>query len=114
MRARLRFRLRARAASALLALLLAGASAAEEPAAGKASLFRDPEDGAIDLSGWLASRTGVLPIPVPITEPAVGYGGALAIVKFQGGGLAGALKAPPGPSGKPVPSPEANIAENAS
>ena len=70
----------------LLALLLAGVSAAEEPSrAGGArpSLVRDPEDGAIDLSGWLATRTGVLPIPVPITEPAVGYGAALALVKFQ-------------------------------
>ena len=103
MHAQQRFRLRARAASALFALLFAGVSAAEEPSAAKPSLFRDPEDGALDLSGWLASRTGVLPIPFPITEPAVGYGGALALVKFQGGGLAGALKAPPGPSGKPVP-----------
>ena len=93
---------------AFVVLLAAPLAAAEEPAAAKTaaakpSLFRDPEDGALDLSGWLASRTGVLPIPFPITEPAVGYGGALALVKFQGGGLAGALKAPPGPSGKPVP-----------
>lgn len=67
------------------------------------SLFKDPEDGAIDLSRWLASRTGVLLVPVPITEPAVGYGAAVALVSFRGGGLAGALKAPKGPSGKPVP-----------
>lgn len=86
----------------LLALVLAPAMAAEEPAAAKASLFRDPEDGAIDLSGWLASRTGVLPVPVPITEPAVGYGAALALVNFRGGGLAGHSKTP-GPSGKPIP-----------
>ena len=44
------------------------------------SPFRDPEDGAFDLSGWLASRTGMIPVPVPITEPAVGYGAALALV----------------------------------
>jgi hypothetical protein len=91
----------------LLAICLAGVSTAEEPTAGapevkKPSLVRDPEDGAIDLSGWLATRTGVLPIPVPITEPAVGYGAALALVNFRGGGLAGASKAP-GASGKPVP-----------
>ena len=83
----------------LLAVVLGFAAAAEEPsaaaAASRPSLFRDPEDGAVDLSGWLASRTGVLPIPVPITEPAVGYGGALGLVHFSGGGLAGALKAPP-------------------
>ena len=51
MHAQQRFRLRARAASALLALLLAGASAAEEPAAGKTSLFRDPEDGGYRRAG---------------------------------------------------------------
>ena len=84
------------------------AARAEEPSspgqqAAKPSLFRDPEDGAVDVSGWLGTRTGVLPLVMPITEPAVGYGAALALVKFRGGGLAGALNAPPGPSGKPVP-----------
>ncbi len=67
------------------------------------SLFRDPKDGAFDVSGWLATRTGVLPVPFLITEPAVGYGGGLALVNFRGGGLANAIKAPPGPSGRPVP-----------
>ncbi len=81
-------RLRRLLVAVSLALCCAGGAAAEEPAAGapaasRPSLFRDPEDGAIDLSGWLASRTGILPIPVPITEPAVGYGAALALVNFQ-------------------------------
>ena len=98
-----RLRWRLQGLLVLLALLLAPAVAAEEPAAARPSLFRDPEDGAIDLSGWLATRTGVLPLVSPITEPAVGFGAAVALVHFSGGGLAGALKAPPGASGRPVP-----------
>lgn len=95
------------AALPLLALFLAAAAAAQEappPAdAKKVSLFRDPEDGAVDVSGWLATRTGVLPLVAPITEPAVGFGASVALVHFSGGGLAGAMKAAPGPSGRPVP-----------
>lgn len=94
---------RVRSVLSLLAILLATAAAAEEPTSLRPSLFRDPEDGAIDLSGWLATKTGVLPLVAPITEPAVGFGGAVALVHFSGGGLAGALKAPPGPTGRPVP-----------
>lgn len=88
---------------ASLVLLLAPAAVAGEPGAGKPSLFKDPEDGAFDISGWLATKTGVLPLVSPITEPAVGFGAAVALVHFRGGGLAGALKAPPGPTGRPVP-----------
>jgi len=69
----------------------------------KPSLFKDPEDGAFDVGPWAATRTGILPIPVPITEPAVGYGLALGLVKIHGGGLAGTKDAPPGVTGKPVP-----------
>lgn len=69
----------------------------------KASLFKDPEDGAFDVGAWAATRTGVLPVPVPITEPAVGYGAALALVLIHGGGLAGTKDGPPGVTGKPVP-----------
>ena len=38
--------------------------------------FKDPEDGAIDLSQFLLEANGVLPVLIPITEPAVGYGGS--------------------------------------
>jgi hypothetical protein len=41
--------------------------------------FRDSLDGAIDASYFLASKAGFIPIVMPITEPAVGYG--------AGGGL---------------------------
>lgn len=40
----------------------------------------DPEDGKFDVSAFLASAKGFLPIPVIITEPAVGYGGGLVLV----------------------------------
>ena len=36
--------------------------------------LKDPEDGAFDLSYWLAEKKGFLPILMPITEPAIGYG----------------------------------------
>ncbi|VEB72634.1 Uncharacterised protein [Raoultella ornithinolytica] len=44
------------------------------PAVG-ADLF-DPEDGMLDMSRYLQdNQYGFLPVPVVITEPAVGYGG---------------------------------------
>jgi hypothetical protein len=45
--------------------------------------LKDPEDGAIDLSEFLESASGFLPVPVIITEPAVGYGGGLALCFFH-------------------------------
>jgi len=45
--------------------------------------FRDPEDGAVDASQWLLERRGFLPVPIVITEPAVGYGGGVALLFFE-------------------------------
>ncbi|MFZ9032215.1 MAG: BamA/TamA family outer membrane protein [Robiginitalea sp.] len=45
--------------------------------------FKDPEDGAIDLSQFLLEAYGVLPVLIPITEPAVGYGGGAALLYFH-------------------------------
>lgn len=45
--------------------------------------FKDPEDGAIDLSQFLLEANGVLPVLIPITEPAVGYGGGAALLYFH-------------------------------
>jgi hypothetical protein len=36
--------------------------------------LRDSTDNAIDLSNFLTKKNGVLPVIVPITEPAVGFG----------------------------------------
>jgi len=40
--------------------------------------FKDPEDGAFDISYYMYNLHGFLPVPTLITEPAVGYGGMLA------------------------------------
>ena len=40
--------------------------------------FFDPEDGQFDLSYFLENPRGFLPIPIVVTEPAVGYGGGVA------------------------------------
>ena len=47
------------------------------------SQFVDPKDGNLDMSQWLAGRTGFLPIPIIISDPAVGYGGGLALTFFH-------------------------------
>jgi hypothetical protein len=45
--------------------------------------FIDPADGMPDTSNWLLNSHGVLPVPIIITEPAVGYGGGLALLFFH-------------------------------
>jgi hypothetical protein len=53
----------------------------------QASWFRDnlidPEDGMLDMSDYLASARGFLPVPIIITEPAVGYGLGVAVAYFH-------------------------------
>jgi hypothetical protein len=46
-------------------------------------MFTDPVDRRLDASTWLLSRHGFLPLPIIITEPAVGYGGGAALVFFH-------------------------------
>src|SRR4051812_14734836 len=43
------------------------------------SKFRSEEDGWLDASGFLDEKYGFLPIVLPITEPAVGYGAAVGL-----------------------------------
>ena len=45
--------------------------------------FTDPEDGKLDMSEWLLEQKGFLPVPIIITEPAVGYGGGAALLFFR-------------------------------
>lgn len=47
------------------------------------SVFIDPEDGYLDASRWLFEHSGFLPVPIIITEPAVGFGGGLALVFME-------------------------------
>ena len=69
---------RALAGAGLLAI--ACAAPAEDS---KRDLFTDPQDGALDASEWLLDRKGFLPVPIVITEPAVGYGAGAALVFFR-------------------------------
>lgn len=45
--------------------------------------FRDSTDGAFDMSNWLLHHKGFLLVPTVITEPAIGYGVAGAVVFFH-------------------------------
>src|SRR5688572_28274996 len=70
-------------ACAMPSLLCAQAPAeptAEQAPSGphEVSRFRDPKDGQIDLIAFLAHPRAFLPIPLVVTEPAVGYGGGVA------------------------------------
>jgi hypothetical protein len=42
------------------------------------SRFRDPDDGKFDISTYLATPKRFLPVPIVVTEPAIGYGGGIA------------------------------------
>src|SRR5215510_9618359 len=50
------------------------------PAATNApSKFRSADDSWLDVSGFLDEKYGFLPVAIPITEPAVGYGAAVGL-----------------------------------
>jgi hypothetical protein len=51
--------------------------------AGWLDAFIDPEDGQFDMSEWLLNQKGFLPVPIIITEPAVGYGGGVGTLFFR-------------------------------
>ena len=42
--------------------------------------FTDPDDGMFDVSHWMAEKKGFIPVPIIITEPAIGYGAGLALI----------------------------------
>ncbi|RKZ15487.1 hypothetical protein DRQ53_08915 [bacterium] len=43
----------------------------------------DSQDGKLDVSEYLASSQGLLPVPIIISEPAVGFGVGLAVAYFH-------------------------------
>jgi hypothetical protein len=43
----------------------------------------DAEDGAFDASDYLLRHRGILPVPIVVTEPAIGYGGGVALAYFS-------------------------------
>lgn len=69
----------------LLAASVQGRAQEQAVAAGeaRASMFRDPDDGRFDMSRWLLDHRGFLPVPIIITDPALGNGGGLALAFFQ-------------------------------
>jgi Omp85 superfamily domain len=74
------------AISILTAVALCGSSAEAQMTIEKPphsttapSKFRSAEDGWLDVSGFLDEKYGFLPVVIPITEPAVGYGAAAGL-----------------------------------
>lgn len=65
------------------ALLLAAVCRAETAEAPWYGRYVDPDDGMFDLSDYLLRHRGLLPVPIIITEPALGYGGGLAALWFK-------------------------------
>jgi hypothetical protein len=59
----------------------AAAAVAADPDSG--SKLRSSEDGALDIGKFLDEPYGFLPLVIPITEPAVGYGAAGALAFIQ-------------------------------
>ena len=62
------------------------------------TLFHDEKDGQFDVSNFMASRHGFLPVPIIITGPTLGAGGGLNLM-FLHGGLTGTVA----PNGRHVP-----------
>lgn len=63
--------------SAILVLSAAQSAVTQDPPSPPAeveSYWTDPEDGWFDISRFLEHPQGFLPIVIPITEPALGYG----------------------------------------
>ncbi len=98
-----RIRLRWLVAGCLVAALSSHVCAAAENGADSAAVdttaatapsskLKDPEDGWFDVSSFLDTGHGFVPIVVPVTEPAIGYG--------AGGGLVFIKRNPPLASGK--------------
>jgi hypothetical protein len=64
----------------LCAGVLAGAAAHAAAPDTVPDLFHDAQDGWFDVGGFLDTVYGFVPVIAPITEPAVGYGAAGALV----------------------------------
>ena len=60
-------------------LLLCVTLFAEQNSTKELSFF-DEKDGSLDLSEYMSQVYGFIPMPILITEPAVGYGGGVSII----------------------------------
>jgi len=61
----------------LITLSLSAFSQNKRPA------FKDTLDNAFDMSRYLTEMKGLLPVPIILTEPAIGYGGGVALAYFH-------------------------------
>ncbi|HVJ37267.1 MAG TPA: BamA/TamA family outer membrane protein [Stenotrophomonas sp.] len=74
----------ATAAPAAVAAAQDAAPATDAPGkTGFLKMLHDPQDGHLDMSDWLLNHRGFLPIPIIITEPALGYGGGITLAFFH-------------------------------
>ncbi|MCU7960184.1 MAG: hypothetical protein KZQ58_09330 [gamma proteobacterium symbiont of Bathyaustriella thionipta] len=89
--------------SILISLLICGLST-HASASWLSDNFIDPKDGYLDSSRFLQSKTGFLPVPIIITEPAVGYGGGLALTFFHGNFTGDKIKTQDGQTRRVPPS----------
>ncbi len=64
-------------------LFLLGLVAASTGHAFDSDRFTDPADGQFDLSKHLLEHKGFFPVPIIITEPALGFGGGLGVMYFD-------------------------------
>jgi hypothetical protein len=68
---------------AAVALGVAAATQVGFARAGFLDRFTDATDGRFDASDYLLRHRGVLPMPLIVTEPAIGYGGGLGLAYFS-------------------------------
>ena len=64
------------------------------------SKFRSAEDGWLDVSGFLDEKYGFLPVVIPITEPAVGYGAAGGLAFLEQAARRSPRRASTGPTSR--------------
>ena len=62
------------------ALIISALTTTTYAHAGWMDQFIDPSDNKFDMSNFLNQQIGFMPVPIIITEPAVGYGGGVATV----------------------------------
>lgn len=67
----------------VLVFCFAGLFAPEIGASWFAENMIDPEDGKMDISNYLSGKTGFFPVPIIITEPAMGFGLGAAVAYFH-------------------------------
>jgi len=73
----------AQAACAQEAVARSAAPGQEAASAPASQLLKDPHDDKFDMSRWLLDHRGFLPVPIIITDPALGTGGGVALTFFQ-------------------------------